>query len=75
MPIIRSYLVLRVEEFELIIHERIFGALLLAQSALLLQLGAPEGLDAVHGGAELLIGQLQLLLQVGRSRWRSVLVA
>jgi hypothetical protein len=60
------YLILRIEQLELIVHERIFGALLFAQRALLLQLRAPEGFDAVHGGAQLLIGQLQLLFQVGQ---------
>ena len=59
------YLIFRVEQFQLIVHQSVLGGLFLAESALLLELRAPECLDAVHGAAQLLVGQLQLLLQVG----------
>ena len=62
----KSYLVLGVEQLQLVVHQRVLGTLLLPQRSLLLQLRAPEGLDGVHGGAELLVGQLQLLLEVGQ---------
>lgn len=58
-----SYLILRVEEFELVAHERVLGRLLLPKGALLLELRAPKGLDAVHAGAELLAGEFELLLE------------
>lgn len=60
------YLVLGVQQFELVVDERVLGGLLFAQSPLFLQLGAPERLDAVHAGPEFLVGELQLLLEVGQ---------
>lgn len=42
------------------------SAFLLAQRTLLFELGAPEGLYAMHAGAELLVGKLQLLLKVAQ---------
>lgn len=59
-----SYLILVVEQFELIIYEAVLGALFLPQRPFLLQLGTPERLDAVHAGPQLLIRQLQFLLEV-----------
>ena len=61
-----SHLVFRVEQLELLVDEAVLGALLLAQRPLLLELRAPEGLDAVHRAAQLLVGQLELLLQVAQ---------
>lgn len=57
-------LILRVEQLELFVDETVLGALLLPQRSLLLKLGTPEGLDAVHRAAELLVRQLELLLEV-----------
>lgn len=48
----------------MVVDETILGRLLLPQGALFLELGTPEGLDAMHAGAELLVCQLQLLLEV-----------
>lgn len=48
----------------MVVDEAVLCRLFLPQGALLLQLGTPEGLDAVHAGAKLLVGQLQLLLEV-----------
>ena len=46
-----SYLVFRVEQFQLVVHQGVLRALLLSQCALFLQLGTPEGFDRVHRGA------------------------
>lgn len=50
----------------MVVDQRVLGRLLLAQRPLLLQLRAPKRLDAVHAGPKLLVGQLQLLLEVGK---------
>ena len=59
-----SYLVFRVEQFQLVVHQGILRTLLFPQCTLFLQLRTPKGLDRVHGGAKLLVGQLQFLLEV-----------
>jgi len=55
-----------VEQLELVVDQRVFGRLLFAQGPFLFQLRAPERFDAVHARPELLIGQLELLLEVGQ---------
>lgn len=60
----RLLLILIVQQLQLIVNQTVFGALLLSQRPLLLQFWRPEGFNAVHGAAELLIRQLQLLLKV-----------
>lgn len=59
-------LVLLIEQFQLVVNKAVFGALLFPQRPLLLQLWAPEGLYAVHTGAQLLVGQFQLLLKIAQ---------
>ena len=60
------YLVLRVKKLQLVVHEAVLGGLLLAQGPFLLELGAPESLDAVHAGTQLLVRELELLFEVGQ---------
>lgn len=59
-------LILAAEQLELVIDEAVFGRLLFAQRALLLELRTPESFDGVHGGAELLVGELELLLEIAK---------
>lgn len=54
----RTHLVLRVEQFELIVDKAILGDLLFAQRSLLLQFGRPKRFDAVHRAAQLLVRQV-----------------
>lgn len=66
MPVYNTYLIFLIEQFKLVINKAVFGAFLLPQRPLLLQLGTPEGLYAMHTGAELLVGQFELLLEVAQ---------
>lgn len=61
---IHTDLILLIEELQLVVDEAVLGALLLPHGPLFLQLGTPEGLYAVHAGAEFLVGQFQFLLEV-----------
>lgn len=60
----KTHLILLVEQFQLVVNQAVLSALFLPQSPFLLQLRAPERLDAMHTGAQLLIRQFQLLLKV-----------
>lgn len=64
--ILKTDLILRVEKFQLIVDEAVLGRLFLSERSFLLQLRTPEGLDTMHTGTKLLVGQLQFLLQVSQ---------
>ena len=49
----------------MLVKDGVLLRLLLAQGSLLLELRAPEGLDAVHAGAELCGRHVQLPFHVG----------
>lgn len=57
-------LILGAEQLQLFVDQAVLGTLLFSQCSLLLELGTPEGLDAMHRAAELLVRQLELLLEV-----------
>lgn len=57
-------LVFLIQQFQLIVDQAVLSALLFPQRPLFLQLRAPERLYAVHAGAQLLIGQFQLLFKI-----------
>lgn len=59
-------LVLLVEQFQLVVNKAVLGALFFSQCPLLLQLRAPEGFNAMHAGAEFLVGQFQFFLKVSQ---------
>lgn len=48
-------LILGAEQLQLFVDQAVLGTLLFSQCSLLLELGTPEGLDAVHRAAELLV--------------------
>ena len=59
-----SYRVIRSEGLHLVIEKGVLGSFLFAERPLFLQLWTPEGLDAVHAGAQLLCRGIQFPLQV-----------
>lgn len=59
-------LIFLIEQLQLVIDKAVLCALLFSQRPLLLQLWTPEGLYAMHTGAQFLIRQFQLLFEVSQ---------